>query len=409
MSIDTRKASVFAELQDIAERAGKRTLTATEIAQYDSLEREYQTIGTDSVGSRAAALARENDETAMGNVTVNNGRSERNPGDVVVLRPEQRMASLVHDDEASRGLSLSKFVRAVATGDWAGIAPEARAMSVGTAGAGGFLVPSLLSAQVIDKARARSVVSRAGAVVIPMDSSSLKFARVATDPTASWKLENAAATASDMLLEEVQFNAKTLMAYVKGSVEIFEDSPIEDVIENALAQAMALELDRVCLRGAGIAPEPRGIKNTTGVQTFVAGTLNYADISTAAQMIRIANGEPNGYVVSPRDAGTLDRAVDSTGQPLQPPPSARDLTQYVSNQIPTNIGAGTNESELYVGDFSKLMIGMRKNITIEASREASDATDSAFRQLQIHVRCYMRADVALSVPAHFVVGTGTLV
>jgi len=52
------------------------------------------------------------------------------------------------------------------------------------------------------------------------------------------------------------------------------------------------------------------------------------------------------------------------------------------------------------------MIGVRRSITIEVSRQATTGTDSAFDRLQVHIRAYLRADVQLSTPAHFVVMTG---
>lgn len=421
MSTDTRKATVWGEMQDLAERAGTRTLTTAEIAKYDALEHEYKSIGSDSVGSRAAALAAENDADAMNNTQVNyrgNGRSERNPGDVVVLAPEQRMASLVHDDEASRGLTLSRYVKAIVTGDWAGIPIEARAMSVGSGSGGGFVVPDRLSAAVIDRARNQARVLQAGAQTIPMDGSTMKLARVAAtggDPVAAWKLESAVATASDILLEQVVLQARTLVAYVKASIELIEDSDVESTIETALAGALAVELDRAALRGTGTAPEPRGVRNTTGVTIQSMGVngaalTNYDAVSTAIQTIQAANGDPNAVIYSPRTAGSLDRLKDTTNQPLRPPPSVEGIRRLVTAQIGDAYTQGTSNlaSEIYVGAWPELLFGVRKNLTIEASREASDATDSAFRQMQVHVRAYLRADLVVSQPSHFAVIVGVL-
>jgi HK97 family phage major capsid protein len=284
-------------------------------------------------------------------------------------------------------------------------------MSIGTPSAGGFAVPEALSSRIIDRARNQARVLQAGALTVPMETNTLAMARVAGDPTAAWKVENAQASASDMTLEAVTFTARTLISIVKASVELMEDADqIDDTIEAGLASALALELDRAALRGTGTAPEPRGIRNQTGVTvTGSIGAPNYGDISTAVQTIRVANGEPNAYILSARDAGTLDRLADTTGQPLQPPPSVAELRQLVTNQIPTNLGAGTNESEIYVGDFSSLLIGVRRSITIEVSRQATTGTDSAFDRLQVHIRAYLRADVQLAVPAHFNVLTGVTV
>ncbi|MBA2717900.1 MAG: phage major capsid protein [Chloroflexi bacterium] len=421
MTLDTRKASVWADMQDLASRASQRTLTTNEIAQFDAMEREYQALGSDDVGARAAALARESDDAAVGNTVVNyrgNGRSEGSPGDIVTLRPEQRMASLVRDDEASRGLTMSRYVKAIVTGDWSGIPIEARAMSVGTAGAGGYVVPDALSARVIDRARNQARVLQAGATTVPMDTGTMKLARVAAtggDPTAAWKLENASATASDMTLEQVTLTARTLVAIVKSSIELIEDSDVESTIETALASSLAVELDRAALRGTGTNPEPRGVRNTTNVGIQSMGTnglafTSYDPISTAVQTIQAANGDPNAVIYSPRTAGSLDRLKDTTNQPLRPPPSVDGLRRLVTAQIPENLtqGAATTASEAYVGQWDELLIGVRRNLVIEASREAADTSESAFRNLQVWIRAYLRADIAIAQPSHFVVITGVL-
>ncbi len=75
---------------------------------------------------------------------------------------------------------------------------------------------------------------------------------------------------------------------------------------------------------------------------------------------------------------------------------ARNLTQ----------GTSTDASEAYVGDFTKLLIGVRTELALEISREAADGTGSAFGNLQVWVRCYMRADVAVMRPTAFGVVTG---
>lgn len=42
-------------------------------------------------------------------------------------------------------------------------------------------------------------------------------------------------------------------------------------IENELTQALVLELDRVALRGSGVAPEPRGVRKSGRRGGAVAG------------------------------------------------------------------------------------------------------------------------------------------
>lgn len=316
---------------------------------------------------------------------------------------EKRMVDAVADKSSnngfSSGLSIGKYIRGIVTGDWSNAEAEQRAMSISTLASGGYLVPTSLSLDLIDLARNKSKVFVAGAQTVPMDSSTLRIARQTSDPTSGWKAENAPFASSDLVFDAVDFKAKTLGAIAKVSIELSEDARnIDAVISKAMSDALAVELDRVVLRGAGSTTEPMGIKDSTGVQKMLAvGEVGYSDFSQAIQKIWEANGEPNSIIYAPRTAGTLDRLVDSTGQPLTPPPSFQSMSKLVTNQVPINLGTGSNESEAYIGDFRQVLVGIRTNIVIEATRVASDA----FENGQVWIRAYLRGDVQLARPSHF--------
>ena len=182
-----------------------------------------------------------------------------------------------------------------------------------------------------------------------------------------------------------------------------------------MAQALALELDRAALYGSGTAPEPRGVKNTAGIGVQSQGTngaalTNYDPFSTAVQTIQAANGEPNAVIYSPRTSGTLDRLKDTTNQPLQPPPSFSDLLKLPTSQVPNNLTQGTSSvaSDAFIGEWNELLLGLRTQLRIEASRVSTVGGESAFDRLQVHVRAYLRADIAVAQPSHFVVITGII-
>jgi len=415
------KGDAFSEMENISLTAEGRTMTAAEIARWESFREKYdRAVGAidvlDPQGKTAPVDLRDLVPDIYGSQSAHDSLTDkRTTAGIPVLRPEQRMSALPTSDGSSSqpSVNLDTIVRASITGDWSKVPPEERTMSIGTPAAGGFLVPEGLSSRIIDRARNQARVLQAGAATVAMDASTLKLARVVGDPTAAWKVENGAASASDMTLEAVTFIAQTLISIVKASVELVEDADqIDDTIEAGLASALALELDRAALRGSGTAPEPRGIRNQSGVVIQSLGangaTPTYANFSTAVQTIREANGSPNAAIVAPRTAGTLDRLVDSTGQPLRAPSSFEELRILTSAQIPVNLtqGTSTDTSEAYVGDWSSLMIGVRRSITIEVSRQSTVGTDSAFDRLQVHVRAYLRADVQLAQPSHFVVMTG---
>lgn len=341
--------------------------------------------------------------------------------EVRMLRREERLADHVRYNlpagiQASE-LSLGRFVRGLVTGNWKGSEAEKRTMAEGLDVSGGYLVPTPLALNVIDLARNKAVCFLAGATTIPMDSKTLDVGVVESDPVAYWRAENVAITASDMTFARKQFQAHTLGVLVKSSIELFEDANnIDSLISNAISSAIALELDRVILRGLGAAEEPCGIRNWTGIQTIDLGTngdvVRYDDFSEAWQKVQEENGPSEGLSViySPREAGEVDRYKDGEGLPLKPPASWEKMRKFVTNQIPIDLTKGTsnNASEAYVGHFPDCWVGMRTQVFLEASRTAADSSSSAFSQMQVWLRAYLRADVVLARPGWFVLIDGII-
>ena len=294
-----------------------------------------------------------------------------------------------------------------------------RTMSVGSSTLGGYATPTSYGLQFFDLSRDHMVVMRAGAVMVPWPEFGTTFtlAKVDGDPTVAWKTENSAFTASDVTLGQLSFTARTVGCMIKGSEELWTDSPnIGQIVETSIAGAMALEMDRVALVGSGVAPEPGGIMKSgttanTDVQTQVCGgtPTTYEFYSRMVEKVRTANFEPNAAVWNARDLGTLDRLVDTTGQPKMPPKSFADLQHFHTESIPDNLESGTSPNDAsicIVGQWNQLLIAPRLDVALLFSRESNDGTDSAFAKYQIHVRAVARMDVGIARGAAFCVGTG---
>ncbi len=278
------------------------------------------------------------------------------------------------------------------------------------------MVPIDVSSAIIDEARNLSRVMQAGALTVPMSTKELTIARITQSASPHWKAENAKITPSEIKTEPVTFTSKTLVAGVKSSVELSEDAQnLGNVVFSNLVEQLSLELDRAALMGTGSSNEPRGILHTDGVQEIEMGDNgaeleSYAPFSEGFEKILSANGFPNACIYSPRTWGVLDRLVDQNDQPLNPPMSFRDLMQLPTSQIPNDMvqGSAENASAAFIGEYPKLMIGMRTRIILEVSRHGFDGDTSAWENLQIMWRAYLRADVQLAHPAHFCIIKGII-
>jgi HK97 family phage major capsid protein len=292
---------------------------------------------------------------------------------------------------------------------------ETRALAEGTDSAGGFAVPEFLASNLIDRVRAKAQVFNAGALTIPMDSDTLNIARLAGGNTAEWKAENAPAAETDQVFERVQLRSKTAVVLMRLSQELYEDLSAEGlrVVENELVQSLALKLDLAALRGDPDSdPEsPRGIRNQSGVNVIDLGAngatpTDFDFLIDAIAAIRDANGTASAAIMASRSQTTLDKLKDSTGQPLRQPESVAALTKYVSNQVPTDLAHGTSNaaSEVYVGGFENVLIGVRPQLGIRFRVLNERYADN----LQVGLIAWLRADVALAHPEHLSVVTGVI-
>jgi HK97 family phage major capsid protein len=409
-----------------AAKTAKRDLSADELAEFDTLDEAQARLaaeieredagshraGRDGLDALEARMSRPTSD-AIKPMPSDGSRVARRDGEVRILSPRESLREHLHvnlpDGLRVADLSLGRVIRAIATGTWRGAEAEQRVMGESVLGAGGALMPDALSVNVIDLARNRAVVMKAGARTVEMPTAEFAFAREAGDPTAAWKGENAAATESDVALERVTLRARTLMALTRSSLELMQDAPnAPDVIERSLAAALALELDRAGLRGGQTAGsiEPVGVRFYSGVQLVSnVGAVSLDDFSNAAGLILAANGpDPSvlAAILTPREWSTIDRMKDGDGLPLRGPASWEAMAKFATNQLPATLGVGGNESEAIVGPFAQMIVGVRSQLQIEVSRQASDA----FGKYQVLVRAVLRGDVVLEHEDHFVALTG---
>lgn len=273
-------------------------------------------------------------------------------------------------------LRLSSLIAALVTGGQPDFlsGPEIVALTGGSGPGGGYLVPEPLAVGMIDRVRAAARVFQAGARVVPMDVDTLSIARLTAGETPEWKTEGEAIAEKSMTFDRVTFTARTLPVLVKLSKELFEDLSSEGrrLIEGEISEQLAIELDRAVLRGSGTPPEPRGIRNQTNVQIHELGSGNgapvtaYDDLLDALGLIREQNGEATGILMSSREATTFDKMKVATGAPLDAPAAIGRIPRYVTNQIPTTLSVGGSDdcSEIYVCDWSSVLVGMRTSLDL---------------------------------------------
>jgi HK97 family phage major capsid protein len=288
------------------------------------------------------------------------------------------------------------------------------ALSVGTDSSGGYAVPTELFPHILQALVPASSLLQAGAGIVDVTQTPAKqfnTAAIATIPAAAWRSENGAVAESDPTFRNVPAVPQSLSFLIKVSRELLADAVnLEAALLTAIAQAFAKEIDRVGLRGAGSAPEPLGLLNTSGIQAVANGangasiaTTAYANFVSAIQALLAADApKPSAFIMAPRSLTTLGGLLDSQNNARRVPPIVADVPFLSTSQIPINLTVGTSSdcSEIYTGDFTKMVYVMRERPSIMLAKELFAANG------QLAFICHARLDVAVMYPAAFAVITG---
>lgn len=307
--------------------------------------------------------------------------------------------------------SMSEFIRGIAGMKLTEAVRNS--LLVGTDSSGGYTLPHYLQLQMLEAMVPVSSLLTAGAGVARLEQGAKNFriAAVDTIPTASWRAEAGTLQTSEPVFRAVDITPQSLSFIFKVSRELLMDSSnLDQALFNAIAQAFAKEMDRAGLRGSGIAPEIRGILNTTGIKSVANGsagaslaTTAYTNFISAVQALLAADAPmPTAAIMSPRSLTILAGLLDTTNQPRQQPKILENTKFIATSQIPNNltVGASTDCSEIYIGDFSKVIYFMREGVSVQLLKETYAGTG------EIGFACHTRVDVGVTYPAAMAVVTG---
>jgi len=326
-----------------------------------------------------------------------------------ILRPDQSVRAYMQERGMIKKpefgeLSFGAFLRSIVTGPRGDL--ERRALGEASDSTGGFTVPDAVLSSFIDKMRAQQVCVGAGARTVPLTTDRTTIARTATDPASAWRVENASVAVADSTYEGVIFQPRSLAVIVRVSRELAEDSlNIETMLEASFAGSMAVELDRAALVGSGVAPEPLGISGTSNVGSVTsAGTAADWDkyIDGLSALWTANENVCSAIVLHPRTLTTLSKmktGLTNDKTPLQKPTVLQDIPIMPTTSVPITLVGGA-ESIVIMGNFARLMIGVRSALRVEVLRELYAGNH------QYGFIAHLRADVAVEHPESFCVLSG---
>lgn len=331
------------------------------------------------------------------------------PQPAVVVRPEDK------------GLQAARYIRALAAGKGD---PEraaryvrqvwqdetlAKALSESTLAEGGALVPTQYVTEIIELLRGQAVVRSSGATILPMNSGSASIPKLTGGATANYVGESQNITKSQQSTGQLLLSAKKLAALVPVSNDLLRDaSPNSDtIVRDDLVSAMGLREDLGFIRDDGTEYKPKGMRYWAAAANVFASTgttLAQVTADVAKMVNKLESADVRfirpGWIMTPRSKWFLWQLLDANGNPVFRAEIAQGkfmtFPLKVTTQIPNNLGAGSNESEVYLADFVDMVIGENTQLIIDVSTEAAyhDGTNvvAAFSRDETVVRAIARHD-----------------
>lgn len=310
--------------------------------------------------------------------------------------PEVKSESQMKGEAIDRAANFIKLVTAGAEKAAKLFGVDTKAIDT-TTGSMGYTVPTELANEIVMKKQKFSVIrgrafefDLSGPFDVPVEG---------TGVTGYWPAENAAITESNPVTTKVSLGDYYLAALVKVSWKLLQTSSqnIVSFVSTLAAKALAETEETAFVAGDG-SGKPTGLRQAsiTGIAQ-AAAALAYTDVTALYFGLPKKYRKNAVFVTSNKGARLIHELLDTTDRPIFQPGMPleklfeKDLLE--SEDIPENLGAGTNETEIFFGDLFYYWI---KN-----GQAMEMATQEAIENLQTKIVVYEAIDGKVVLPEAF--------
>ena len=292
-----------------------------------------------------------------------------------------------------------------------GSAAVTKALGESTFAAGGAFVPQNISSDYIELLYNVAVFLQAGPQEMTVANGNLALPRLTGGATPTWIGESDNASASQQATGQVRIDLKKLAVLTAAANEFIRDSGPSAVqmIRDDLARAAAVAIDAAALRGVGSAFTPRGLRGwVPAANQYASGGVTVPLISTDAMkaMRLVEEGKVLSnrlaWFTSPRTKFGLMALRDGNNNEVYAP-EMRMGTWYGAKffstpNIPTNVGTGSNKSEIYLAAMEHLIFaqepaGIRVDVADGAAYHDGSNVVAGFSRDETAVRLVQRLDI----------------
>ena len=256
--------------------------------------------------------------------------------------------------------------------------PQRRDLLAGSNVAGGYTVAEdLATASFIDILTNKALMLQLG-TVLPGLTGPVPIPKQTGGATAYWLGENDDTTESEQEFGQVVLRPHTCAALTEISRQLLNQSSmaIDSLVKGDIARSVALEIDRVCIHGSGVANEPLGILGTTGIGDVAGGTNGlaptWAHVVTLESEVAADNADIGrlAYVTNSKVRGKLKQVTkDGSNAPFIWDEVSNNLNGYsalVTNQVSCTLTKGNQSlsSAIIFGNWADLLIGLFSGIDL---------------------------------------------
>ena len=302
-----------------------------------------------------------------------------------------------------------------------------RAISDGTASAGGSLIPQEWADFVIPELGARTVVLKAGPNVVPMQHQVMNIPGITVNQTVGMVGENAAITESDPTTNNTPLTLHSAKALTGLSLEWLRDATPETdaALQASLARGMARYVDGQLLNGPGGGNNALGLAEIAfpaGNQIFAGGgaangsTVSYDDLNALISALDEANApqEKRCWFMRPKTLASVRGLKDSLDRPLffdnlqqgalliaagaitdlstGPDGFILGYPVYTTTNVPDNLTRGTNVNTSYILLTAMSDVYFGQGIRSQGM-EVAISDQALFANAEVAVRIIWRFDI----------------
>ncbi len=428
LEMKARRAELAAEVKTLAQlEAAGTELSAEQLADIEAKQKEFDELGAKinraEAAERMAAATATQVETlrVQGAPPAGGSALPAEPRGAVEARPHQ-LGRLIASMSAFKGmhpLAAAPYAAEQFGEDIGAV------LANNAATGGGILIPQNLSEHIIERLTPLAVVRQLGAEPMPLpQGGNLTLGRnkegmQGTYTTQTGNKDTDRIPDSDPKFDSVVLQARTwsgLMSVNNDHLRNAGSDKMLRLIEMDAIKGVAAAEDAQFLRGSDNGGRaPKGLLNwalaankkvasvLSGTQAEIVQKVR-SELSLLILLVESGNSmmlKP-GFALAPRTRRFLMALVDGNGNKAFPEMEQGQLMGYPvrpTTNIPVNLGAGANESEIYFGDWADFYIGedgsMEFAIATEANwQDGSGNQRSAFQENATLLRAIMRHDFA---------------